>query len=270
MTSGSNELAGVVHGKSKSMSSIGSCSPSTGRRFGGRKTSADSLRPHGSSAHVAITACVPGMERMRMTARKRSARRSKRGKASGESRPTSTPIPGGKSTASSAGTRARKTAAPEGTARFLRRASAVSSSGLLMRFARALWSERIRPTSEKMLPGLGGSSELAWNRLVTLCSPSDCGPVALGLAINANDCSCSPSMPTPTASDWKGGKIHVRPGMKMNLRDWWKQRHGQTYPDAMVIAAVMGFPPTWAWLGDSVTPSCHKLPSGSAGKSSAP
>lgn len=132
------------------------------------------------------------------------------------------------------------------------RALRVSSSALLMFFARELWSEKIQPLCEgtHLLPG--GSSEAAWNALVTLACPSNYEPVALGLNTKGNECSCWVSYPTPTATDWKGGKARKR-GMQANLRDLWKEWTGQTYPPPEVSIAVQGFPIMWTRCVRSAT-----------------
>jgi hypothetical protein len=114
---------------------------------------------------------------------------------------------------------------------------------------------------------LGGESDLPLSRLVTLCCPSDSEPVALGLSTSATDCSCSPSFPTPTATDWKGGKRYIREGFSPNFRDWWMSIHGRTYPHELAITAAMGFPATWTWLRPPETPSSPKSPNGSADES---
>lgn len=135
------------------------------------------------------------------------------------------------------------------------RVSRVSSCGWLIRFAQLAFSARIRPTREPTLPGLGGDSGLAWNRLVTLCSPSESERVALALSASATDCSCSALIPTPTATDWKGGKA-IRPkGGTLNLRDFCKQRTGRTYLRPELLEAVQGFPTTWSDAEASETPS---------------
>ena len=154
----------------------------------------------------------------------------------------------GESILSVAATPARKTAGHAPPEPVVNRVLAVSSSALLMHFARDLFFERILPTSGAMLPGLGGDSEIRWSRLVTLCCPSDCEPAALALSIDANECSCSVSYPTPTASDWKGGKVHQakRDGFSPVFRDWWKATTGLLYPPISVIEAVQGFPDTWS------------------------
>lgn len=97
-------------------------------------------------------------------------------------------------------TPAKKTAQHECISERHRRASAMSSSALLTHFARALFSEKTRRESVGTLPGLGFDSEPPWSDLATWFCPSDSEPVALGLSIDGIGCSCSPSVPTPTAS----------------------------------------------------------------------
>ena len=145
------------------------------------------------------------------------------------------------------------------------RATEISSSGLLMSFARELWLGKIQATSGRMLPGLGGDSELALNRLVTLACPSDSGRVALALTTSGSDCSCSVNMPTPTAQAWKGGtaKDHPRANRETSFAHWWARHHGRTYPSIEVIEAAQGFPATWTELEDSETQSARKSRSGS-------
>lgn len=134
------------------------------------------------------------------------------------------------------------------------RVLAVSSSALLMNFARDLFSERIRATFARMLPGLGGDSEAAWSRLVTLSCPSDCERVALALSTDGKGCFCSPSLPTPTATDWKGGHDRHPEWRQWNLRDWWRKHTGRRYLPIEVSTAVQGFPATWTDLDASETP----------------
>jgi hypothetical protein len=147
------------------------------------------------------------------------------------------------------------------------RVSAVTSSAWLMRFARALFSERIRVTSDGMLPGLGGGCEMGWNRLVTLSCPLGCERVALALSTNGRGCSCSPSLPTPIASDWRGGKRRRKKGSQVNLRDVYTQTTGWLYLPVEAMEAAMGFPITWTECEPSETPSSPKSQSGSDIKS---
>lgn len=143
------------------------------------------------------------------------------------------------------------------------RALRVSSSGLLMRFARDLFCERIRPLCEGMHLHHGGSSEMAWNALVTLACPSSSEPVALAVATKGSECSCSARYPTPTATDWKGGKANKR-GVSLVLRDKWKEWTGQTYLPVEVSTAVQGFPPMWTKCEELGTPFLRQSPNGSA------
>lgn len=75
-----------------------------------------------------------------------------------------------------------------------------NSSGLLRHFAHALWCERTRTQVEPTLFGPGGECGLSWSEWDMRCCPSDSEPVAVGLTISGTGCSCSPSVPTPTAS----------------------------------------------------------------------
>lgn len=163
---------------------------------------------------------------------------------------------------------AKRTAEPALAITSANRASALNASASLMHLARALYSARIRPTRERMLPGLGGDSGLALNRLVTLCCPSDCERVVLGLSTNGTDCSCSVSAPTPTASDWRGGKRKRKAGTQANLRDVFTQTTGWLYMPPEALEAAQGFPPMWSELPDLATPSIPTVPSGSASESS--
>jgi len=133
-----------------------------------------------------------------------------------------------------------------------KRASAVSSCELLVRFAQSLWCERIQVTSGSVLHGLGGDSGLALSRLVTLACPSDCERVALGHSTGVNGCSCLVLMPTPTANAWKGGTVkdHLKANRETTFVHWWTRRFGQTYPSIAVIEAVQGFPDSWTDLED--------------------
>ena len=165
---------------------------------------------------------------------------------------------------SSVATPARKTApqeTPPITAQ--NRALAVSSSALLVSFARALFSAKIQPSSERMLPGLGGDFDLSLSRLVTLCCPFDCERVALGLSTNGTACSCSPSLPTPSATDWRGGKKKRKTGTQANLRDEFTQRTGWLYLHPVDLEAAMGLPNTWTELSPSGMQSTRMLLSGS-------
>lgn len=160
---------------------------------------------------------------------------------------------------------AKGTATPEASINDSTRISAVTSSGLLMHFARELWSEKIRPESVQTLFGPGGECDPALSRLATLSCPSDSGPVALGLTISGKGCSCLPSVPTPTASDWKGstgkgsrrGTLAERVAMEC-------QANGKTVsPHPDFVEALMGFPTGWTDCGASGIASIQKSRNGS-------
>lgn len=144
------------------------------------------------------------------------------------------------------------------------RALAVSSSELLMSFARALWSEKTPRTHARTLPGLGGDFDPNWNALVTRCCPSDFGRAALGLSINGTACSCSVSLPTPTASDWRGGKRKRKAGSQANLRDEFTQKTGLLYLHPEDFEAAAGLPTTWTELRPLETVSTPLSPNLSA------
>ncbi len=161
-------------------------------------------------------------------------------------------------------THAKRTAAqPEGVTP-LTRVSAVSSSALLLSFARDLFSAKIQRSPERMLPGLGNECDVSLSRLVTLCCPSDCERVALGHSTSVTGCSCSASLPTPTASDWKGGKRKQKAGTQANLRDVFTQTTGLLYLHPEDLEAAQGFPATWTELKPLETPLCRKSPNTSA------
>jgi hypothetical protein len=114
-------------------------------------------------------------------------------------------------------TPAKKTVTPDSLLTRLARRSALSSSGLLMRFARELFYARIHPSLAQMPIGLGTGSDPSWNELVTLCCPLNSDPVALALTTNGSGCSCSPKFRTPTARDWKG----------MSAKSWRERTDGK-------------------------------------------
>lgn len=104
------------------------------------------------------------------------------------------------SMSSAAATPARETATPAASTNGNTRTWDPSSSALLTHFARALWSGRTRTPPAPTLFGLGGECGLSWSEWDTVCCPSDSAPVALGLTTVGTACSCSASVPTPTAS----------------------------------------------------------------------
>lgn len=165
-------------------------------------------------------------------------------------------------------TPARETPTREASTSESTRISRVTSCESLIRFGLDLYSERIRPLLVQELPGLGRGFERGWSRLVTLCCPSDCDRVALALTTRESDCSCSPSYPTPTASDWKGstGKGSRRGTLAERVAIETGDQADQqptVYPHPDFVEVLMGFPTGWSDLGHSETPCLHPSLSGS-------
>jgi hypothetical protein len=159
-------------------------------------------------------------------------------------------------TSSAAETHARATVMPGPSIDESTRILRFTSSGLLKRFALALFSARIRPLSALTPLGLGGGFDLASNRLVTLSCPSDSGPVALALTTEGIGCSCSARFPTPTASDWKGSTGSG--SRRGTLAEWLATRShpdGTTlYPHPEFYEQAMGFPIGWTEPEGSAMP----------------
>ena len=66
-------------------------------------------------------------------------------------------------------------------------------------------------------------------------------------------------LPTPIATDYKGGRTMVRQGAteKNSLRDFCRIALNMTYPSCKLCEIMMGFPPGWTDLSASETPSSH-------------
>lgn len=193
----------------------------------------------------------------------------------------------GESMSSAEAIHARKTAELELWTERDHRLSAISSSELLSSFARELWSERIRLASARMLPGLGDECNENLSALATLCCPSDSAHAALGLTIKGTECSCSASMPTPTASGFgvsdvprlierrKQAKINAGNGNGFGLtfEQWMKLERfhaglstkGSTDPTLYELA--MGFPVGWTDADALETPCIQESPNGSDAES---
>ena len=66
-------------------------------------------------------------------------------------------------------------------------------------------------------------------------------------------------LPTPTASDYRGGRT-IQAGLRVgrksnnNYRDFCRQILGWTYPSCKLTETIMGYPPGWTDLNASVTP----------------
>jgi hypothetical protein len=186
------------------------------------------------------------------------------------------------STLSSVAIPVRRTAEPdESMSAALRRRLVVSSSGLLRRFALALWSAKILQPCAAMLPGLGRDSDPNWRRWITASCPSDCEPVALGLTIDGIGCSCSVSAPTPCARDWKDGTsaVHASRHYRRNITEKrgaqfprWVAFHYGLVPGPRAYEVALGFPEDWTAVAfeRSGTRSSRKSRNGSQSKSEAP
>lgn len=174
--------------------------------------------------------------------------------------------PSGPVTSLSAAIRVRRTVGPELRQEREHRLSALNSSALLTRFARALFSERTPPESEPMLPGLGGDSETSSRIVATRSSPFASDPVALGLTTSGTGCSCSLSRPTPSASLF-GCKDVERMlarrerlkrqhgngnGFGLTLGQWAAVESIDLTPE--MVEAMLGFPAGWTACACWATP----------------
>lgn len=135
-----------------------------------------------------------------------------------------------------------------------RRRLEVPFSKLLRLCALDLWFARILQPCEPTLPGLGGDFDRNWRALVTACCPSDSEPVALGLTTDGIACSCSASVPTPCARDWKDGTsvAHAVKHYKRNITEKrgpqfprWVAFHHGFMPGPIVYEVALGFPEDW-------------------------
>lgn len=142
------------------------------------------------------------------------------------------------------------------------RAARISSSALLRNFAHALFCGKTHRMSERTLPGLGLDFEPLLSPLGTLSCPSDSGRVALGRSTKETGCSCSVIIPTPTASDWRGGKRKRKKGSQANLRDVYTQATGLLYGHPEEWEVVAGFPTTWTECEESETQSTQQSVNG--------
>ena len=72
---------------------------------------------------------------------------------------------------------------------------------------------------------------------------------------NESGCISLPIVPTPTASDGKGGHSpSIKRGHTHNLRDWFMLLYGFLYPPVNVVEYLMGFPAGWTDLDASAMP----------------
>ena len=129
--------------------------------------------------------------------------------------------------------------------------SEANLSALFRCFVLELWLGRIRQGLDQTLFGLGNECDPLYETWATLCCPSDCDPVALGLTTSGTDCSCSPNYPTPVASDYKGstGKKSRKGTLAEVLAEQFGELPGKTYyPHPEFAEALMGFPIGWSDL----------------------
>lgn len=133
---------------------------------------------------------------------------------------------------------------------------AASLSPSLKRFARDLFSERIRQLSSEMPLGLGTDSGESFIDLDTMFCHSASEPVALAMTIDGKGCSCSRKHPTPIASDHKGstGK-GCRYGSLAEYVAMNCGQHKTCYPHPEYAEQVMGFPIGWTDLESSAMQS---------------
>lgn len=133
---------------------------------------------------------------------------------------------------------------------------AKSLSPSLKRFARVLFSAKIRQLSSEMPLGLGIDSDANFIDLDTMFCHSDSDPVALAMTIDGKGCSCSRKHPTPIASDHKGstGK-GCRYGSLAEHVAMQCGQHKTCYPNPEYAEQMMGFPIGWTDLESSETQS---------------
>ena len=168
------------------------------------------------------------------------------------------------STASSAVIRAKPILRQADRSDQERRALAVSSSALLMHFAQELFCEKTHQPPSETPNGVGGVSEASWNRLVTLCCPSDSGRVALGLTTDGIACSCSPRWPTPMAASW-GSEGHQNMLRRLGVTENIIGGHAPMNPQ--LYEHLQGFPEGWSEIEVSETQLQFRWLSGSDAES---
>ena len=158
--------------------------------------------------------------------------------------------------------RAKKTVQQIAEERVRRLRWVADSSELLLRAGHALFFERIQADAAARLRGHGRGSGQSLKRLVTLCCPSNSGPVALVLATKENGCSCSLCFPTPMASQehkrirpFTPAETARRFGRQLIgiVGQHHPQYRGQ-YLHPSFVELLMGFPLGWTDLDASETP----------------
>lgn len=134
-----------------------------------------------------------------------------------------------------------------------------------------LWRDFARVLSEAR-PRWVWLSRIAPNSLIEdwiACSPTlpDSGSMRNGQlfarpkwgpGIGESEC---PFVPTPTATDYKGGMVD--PSRVSQFRHWVTTLTGLPYPHPSAVEGLMGFPIGWTELTRSETPSCQPSRAGS-------
>lgn len=143
-----------------------------------------------------------------------------------------------------------------------RRVSAFNSCKSLMKFARAVFSAKIRQSHVKPRHGRGGDFGSVLNNLGTLCCPSDSGRVALALTTGETGCSCTPNYPTLLRADaTRGPDKRLRKGSGgPNLRAVLGHPITPAFAEEF-----MGFPDGWTDCKDSETLFTQTRLNGSVG-----
>jgi len=169
-------------------------------------------------------------------------------------------------------TPASKTASP-GEESLGDRASALSSSAVLRRFALCLFSERTQRAFGRTPPGPGSDSETSSDPLDMLSSLSVSGRVALALTTDGIGCSCSVRFRTLTAFDAHRGPKSAALYREcltsrrhcITLRDQVEHELGMAPIPPAWAEAFMGFPGGWTESKGSAMPLFPPSQNSSAG-----
>lgn len=95
----------------------------------------------------------------------------------------------------------------------------------------------------KLLPMVGGTKRpLIWKEKVTPAGRRYCQLTVSVRSTKETDYGSLRSIPTPTASDHKGGSIRrYGRGAYNNLRDWFSHNYNFLYPPVKAVAWLMGY-----------------------------
>ena len=176
------------------------------------------------------------------------------------------------SPSSPAGIPASRTASRVGASRE-EKGSGASSSAVLRRFARLLFSERTRRTYARTHRGPGSDSGTSCGGSAIESALSASGRVALALTTDGIGCSCSLRFRTLTAFDARRGPKSValyRECLKssrhcITLRDQVEHELDMAPIPPDWAEEFMGFPTGWTELRRSATPLFPLSPSSSDG-----